>query len=318
VIYKCITDLFRAGALLLLVGASTGCQDEIGVPALLEIPYVTAETQNVKIPIDVVGETKGSTDVTIRARVDGVLDGMHFEEGEFVGEGDLLYTLDPQPFEAKLAGARAQLAQANTTLAKTSSNLDRIRPLAEMKAVSAQDLDAAVASYEAAQSFVDAANAQVELAAIELGYTSRDLSDLVDGDSKSWGFFGNIFAPIFNSGQLKSAEEAQRQRVEQARLKYEPVVLEALRDVDDSLTAVRTFRQEHTARLRQLDAPRGASMLSRARYDGGVVSYLEVLDSERSLFQAEILESETRQLELSAVVSLYRALAGGWPADEET
>lgn len=146
------------------------------------------------------------------------------------------------------------------------------------------------------------------------GYASRDLSDLLDGNSESWGLFGSLFAPIFNSGQLKSAEQAQRQRAEQARLGYELAVLNGLRDVDDSLTDVRTLRAEHSARLRQLEAARTAARLSRARYDGGLVSYLEVLDSDRSLFQAELLESQTRQLQLSAVVSLYRALGGGWPA----
>ncbi len=148
------------------------------------------------------------------------------------------------------------------------------------------------------------------------GYNSRDLDDLLDGDSEAWDIFGNMFAPIFNSGQLRNAEEAQRQRAEQARLSYENAVLDALRDVDDSLTAVRTFRVEHEARLRQLSAARNAARLSRARYDGGVVSYLEVLDSERSLFDAELFESQTRQQELNAVVSLYRALGGGWPAIE--
>ena len=69
-----------------------------------------------------------------------------------------------------------------------------------------------------------------------------------------------------------------------------------------------------SARLRQLAAAQTAAKLSRARYDGGIVSYLEVLDTERSLFQSEILESTTRQQSLSAVVQLYRALGGGWPA----
>lgn len=144
------------------------------------------------------------------------------------------------------------------------------------------------------------------------GYASRDLSDLVEGDSESWDIFGNLFAPIFNAGQLKAVEEAQRQRAEQARLGYEQAVLNGLRDVDDSLSGLRTARDEHVARQRQLAAARSAARLSRARYDGGLVSYLEVLDSDRSLFQAELLESQTRQQQLSAVVSLYRALGGGW------
>lgn len=148
------------------------------------------------------------------------------------------------------------------------------------------------------------------------GYASRDLDNLIDGDSEAWGFFGDLFAPIFNSGQLKAAEEAQRQRAEQAQLNYEATVLDALRDVDDSLTAIRTYRSEHDARLRQLKSARNAAVLSRARYDGGVVSYLEVLDSERSLFDAELLESTTRQERLNAIVSLYRSLGGGWPAQE--
>lgn len=148
------------------------------------------------------------------------------------------------------------------------------------------------------------------------GYASRDLSDLVEGDSESWNVLGNLFAPIFNAGQLKAVEQAQRQRAEQARLGYEQAVLNGLRDVDDSLAGLRTARDEHVARQRQLAAARTAARLSRARYDGGLVSYLEVLDSERSLFQAELLESQTRQQQLSAAVSLYRALGGGWsPSD---
>ena len=151
--------------------ALAGCAEEVTAPPPLDIPFIVIEAKDVKIPLDVVGETMGSTDVTIRARVDGFLDGIHFTEGTFVDKGDLLYTLDPQPFEAKLAQAQASMAQANTALAKTKSDLDRIRPLAEMKAVSAQDLDSAVASYDAAQAYVDAASAQVELANLELSYT---------------------------------------------------------------------------------------------------------------------------------------------------
>ncbi len=139
--------------------------------AMLEVPIVTVAARDVSIPLDLIGETVGSTDVTIRARVDGFLDGIHFKEGTFVDKGALLYTIDPQPLQAKLAQARAMQAQAQTSLVKTKSDLDRIRPLAAMNAVSKLDLDAAVANYEAAKSYVEAARAQVELAQIELGYT---------------------------------------------------------------------------------------------------------------------------------------------------
>lgn len=146
------------------------------------------------------------------------------------------------------------------------------------------------------------------------GSQSDEFSNLLDSDTVQWSFFGNLFAPIFNAGQLKSVEQAQRARTEQALLSYEQTVLEALREVDDALVATRTWAAEHEARLRQLTAARKAAELSWARYNGGVVSYLEVLDSERSLFSAELTESRTRKERLSAVVNLYRALGGGWPA----
>jgi membrane fusion protein (multidrug efflux system) len=161
----------RWGSMLSLAIVLGACDSEPPPPPPLEIPFVVVESRNVSIPIDIVGETRGSRDVTIRARVEGFLDGIHFDEGTFVDEGDLLYTIDSQPFEAKLAQANARLAQAQTGLAKTKSDLERIRPLAEMKAVSAQDLDAAVAAFGAAESYVQAANAEVDLAKIELGYT---------------------------------------------------------------------------------------------------------------------------------------------------
>ena len=161
------------GIILALAQTLLGGCDSKAPPAatLMEVPIVTAVANDVSVPLDLIGETIGSTDVTIRARVDGFLDGIHFKEGTFVDKGALLYTIDPQPFQAKVAQAQAGLAQARTSLVKTKSDLDRIRPLAAINAVSKLDLDAAVANHEAAQSYVEAAKAQVELAQIELGYT---------------------------------------------------------------------------------------------------------------------------------------------------
>ena len=96
---------------------------------------------------------------------------MNFQEGGFVKKGDLLYTIDPQPFQAKLVEAQSQLAASKTTLAKSEADLRRIKPLAEMKAVSQQDLDSAVAQEEAARAGVQASEAAVRLAEIELSYT---------------------------------------------------------------------------------------------------------------------------------------------------
>lgn len=121
--------------------------------------------------MEFVGQTYGLFDIAIRARVEGFLEGIHFLEGSEVSKGQLLYSIDPLPFEAKVAEQKSRLAQAETAKVKMKSDLDRIRPLAEMNAVSQRDLDAAVANYDAAISEVEAAEASLRASTIELGYT---------------------------------------------------------------------------------------------------------------------------------------------------
>ena len=145
-----------------------------------------------------------------------------------------------------------------------------------------------------------------------LGYESRELSDLIDSDAKTWNFFGNIFQPIFNAGRLKAQVDVEIARTEQALLFYEQTFQRALRDVEDALVAIRTYKNEYTARTRQVKAARNAARLSRARYDSGFVDYLEVLDTERTLFNAELSESDALQQYINSVVQLYLALGGGW------
>jgi len=151
-----------------------------------------------------------------------------------------------------------------------------------------------------------------------LGLASNDLSDLLDSDAKIWDISGNLFAPIFNSGQNKRRVEVEKARTEQLLNAYEQTVLQAFREVEDALVGIRTLYDEALARQGQVTAARSAAMLSRARYDGGVTSYLEVLESERSLFRAELAESSVRREQLVGVVTLYKALGGGWTQDTVT
>ncbi len=147
-----------------------------------------------------------------------------------------------------------------------------------------------------------------------LGVESTDLSDLNSGDADLWNVSADIFAPIFNSGQLKSNVEVERARTEQLLYTYEATVQQAFREVEDALVAIRTLRDEYAAQQRRVTAARNAARLSQARYDGGVVDYLEVLDSERTRFNAELDRSATLQNYLNSIVLLYKALGGGWPA----
>lgn len=144
------------------------------------------------------------------------------------------------------------------------------------------------------------------------GYASTELSSLTDSNLQIWNIGANFFAPLFNAGQNKRRVEIEVARTEQLLNQYELAVLQAFREVEDALAAVRTLREERAARDMQIRAARSAAFLSRARYDGGVTSYLEVLESERSLFRTELSHSEVRRSQLVAVVDLYKALGGGW------
>jgi len=166
------TPLLQLALVFVLLLAGCDSAEKATNQALpLTVRVTQSVVQDVPLTMDMVGTTMGTQDVPIRTRVEGYLETMEFEEGTFVKKGDMLYTIDAQPFQAKLVAAQSELAGAQTTRAKTQSDLARIRPLAEIKAVSEQDLDSAVAQEAAARANVRASEANVELAEIELGYT---------------------------------------------------------------------------------------------------------------------------------------------------
>ena len=140
-------------------------------PPPQEVSIIETKAQDVPLFLEFVGQTSGLKDIAIRARVEGFLEGIHFQEGSTVEKGKLLYTLESQPFEEKVAARMSGVAEVKTMLAKTKGDLDRIRPLAESHAVSKSDLDAAVAAYEATLSSLEAAKATLRAAEIELSYT---------------------------------------------------------------------------------------------------------------------------------------------------
>lgn len=151
--------------------ACSGEKKDPPPPPPPDVSVIKTTAQDVPIFQDFVGQTSGLKDIAIRARLEGFLEGIHFQEGSDVEKGALLYTLESQPFEEKVATRMSQVAEVKTMLAKTKGDLDRIKPLAAMNAVSQSDLDAAVAAYEATLSSLDAANATLRSAKIELSYT---------------------------------------------------------------------------------------------------------------------------------------------------
>lgn len=162
-----------AMVLAVLLGACDSADSGKAAGAMppLAVMVTQSTVRDVPLTVEMVGTTMGTQDVPIRTRVEGFLESMDFAEGTFVKKGDLLYTIDAQPFQAKLVAAQSELAAAETNRARAKSDLDRIRPLAEIRAVSEQDLDSAIAQEAAARASVRASEANVELAEIELSYT---------------------------------------------------------------------------------------------------------------------------------------------------
>lgn len=145
-----------------------------------------------------------------------------------------------------------------------------------------------------------------------LGFASPQLSTLIsDGGFVANGFAG-IAGPIFEFNKNKRRVKVEQYRTEQLVYRYEQTVLQAFSDVDNSLAEYRTYTEEHRVRALQMEAARKALELTRAKYDYGYTSYYEVLIMENYLFEAELEESFTKQRQLTAISTLYKALGGGW------
>ncbi|HEY7700048.1 MAG TPA: efflux RND transporter periplasmic adaptor subunit [Vicinamibacteria bacterium] len=128
-------------------------------------------TRDVPVYVEAIGQTRGNTEIEIRARVEGFLETVNFEEGTFVSRGQLLYTIDPRPFEAALAQSKANLAQSEAELARAHQDVARYEPLVAKNAISRQEYETAVAIERAQESAVAAAKAGVESAELDLSYT---------------------------------------------------------------------------------------------------------------------------------------------------
>ncbi|MFC5578080.1 efflux transporter outer membrane subunit [Lysobacter niabensis] len=144
------------------------------------------------------------------------------------------------------------------------------------------------------------------------GSASSELDNLFTGPTRAWSFVGQLLGPIFAGGAIDSANRQAEARREQALESYQQTIQNAFRDVDDALVAIQSKRALIASLERRVAALQRAVELVRERYDNGYSSYLEVLDSERSLFSAQLSLSTARGDSYRALVDLYRALGGDW------
>jgi multidrug efflux system outer membrane protein len=144
------------------------------------------------------------------------------------------------------------------------------------------------------------------------GYVSRQFSELFSGPAKAWsyGLAGSV--PIFTGGGLAGQVQQAEGQQQEALLSYQKAIQVAFQEVSDALIVHAKAREQLAFQDRQLRTLRNYLELARLRYDEGYTSYIEVLDAERNLFDAEVAQAQTQSLVYVSLVSLYKAMGGGW------
>jgi multidrug efflux system outer membrane protein len=149
-----------------------------------------------------------------------------------------------------------------------------------------------------------------------VGLEARKVPDLFTPGAVFWNALAGLFVPIFEGGRLSSLEEAARARLDQSLAAYRKAVEVALREVADASAGVTKLRDVRALRETQVTATTQATKLAFMRYQGGVSSYLEVLDAQRQQFDSQLNLATTVRDQVVSVVQLYRALGGGWQQQE--
>jgi membrane fusion protein (multidrug efflux system) len=184
----------RLLALLLpLAAIAAGCgqsqsQQEGEMPPP-EVGVVQATRGSLPIPLEFTGRAAGSREVEVRARVDGILLERRYREGSDVREGDVLFRIDPEPYRAAAAQARAELGVAQARFEEARRQRDRVVPLFEQNAASRRQRDEAVSQFEVGRANVEAARAALRTAELNLGYTDvrAPISGLTSREARSEG-----------------------------------------------------------------------------------------------------------------------------------
>lgn len=248
---------------LLLVISLAACKDQEQTVEMQppEIPIFEVQQQDVPIYNELAGQIYGQKDIPIRARVDGLIEKISFEEGSRVKKGQLLYSIDPDPYMAEVASRESLLAEAQTMMVNAKNELERYIPLAEMNAVSRSDLDAAQASYDAAVANVDAARANLKQARIRLGYCS-------------------ITAPIeglIGATQAREGEYVGRNP--------NPVILNTLSRIDTVRVQFSISEAKYLELARAFRAGRSDEEVTRDVEEGRVRPNVELILADGSLFE---------------------------------
>ena len=144
------------------------------------------------------------------------------------------------------------------------------------------------------------------------GFQSNQLSNLFTGLSRAWSFVPQITQPVFTGGRLKSDVKFAKAQREFATFRYQQTIQNAFKEVSDALIQYQKVREIRAQQELLLSTLRDRSRLAHLRYEGGVDTLLNALDSDRELFEAELNLTQTKRNELLSLVQLYKAVGGGW------
>ncbi|KAG8152916.1 efflux transporter outer membrane subunit [Burkholderia catarinensis] len=149
------------------------------------------------------------------------------------------------------------------------------------------------------------------------GSVSSRFSNLFTGPARVWSFAGSVTVPIFTGGNIAGQVRQANARQQQALYSYRKAIEVAFQQVEDALITLQKSREQLDTQGRQIEALRTYEHLARMRYEEGYTSYIEVLDAERTLFNAELSYTQTRGATLTSLVNLYMAMGGGWVVTAE-
>lgn len=182
------------------------------------------------------------------------------------------------------------------------------------------DLRQAEQNLISANALIGAARAQyfpsISLTGL-LGSVSTELSDLFSGPARTWSFGAAASVPIFTAGGIAGQVQQTEALQQQSLLQYQKAIQVAFQEVEDSLVSFQKSRAQMEAQARQVNTLTSYARLARVRYENGYTSYIEVLDAERSLFNAQVSYTQTQASMYNSMVNLYKAMGGGWVTEAD-
>ncbi|MDR3554997.1 MAG: efflux transporter outer membrane subunit [Syntrophobacteraceae bacterium] len=304
------TDEARRGVILSLVASVAGSYLQLrGLDEQLEIARRTLATYGKSVKLFELqfahGQVSMMTVEQARSQYENVAATIPQIESQIAQtENGICILLGRNPGPIKRGNPLSRIAIPAIPAGLPSQLLERRPDLAQAE----QNLVAANAQIGAAKALYFPT---ISLTAA-LGVQSSDLSQLFQGPARTWSYAGSFAGPIFTAGAIAGQVKQARAMREAALQNYKNAILSSFGDVENSLVSRRKLSEQLLAQERFVVALKNYDRLAWMQYNGGYTSYLTVLNAEEQLFPAELTCAQVRASVLEAIVTIYKAMGGGW------